>query len=297
MLHGLGQKLVQFLAWPPNSTFALEALEDFCAAQSMHRESVLALCTAIVLSQYPDKIIKLPKYSLPTTKFTKGPSRNDKFDLFVDKYITLSCAEEGIESILCSAFLNPGVPCNLLGAYLLGARQALSECGNMKSMKSLEEFMIQKRPTIAPLWSAALWCGYAEHIFSDAVLGYSSVSLPVSTWTGIPQSFIQYDYISSGPAGLIPRANEYRMTYLVNPLAPPPNTPCPPFGYARERNLSLDVRTHLGHDHHLQSYKLFWVTEESEDILAQSLPHLRRSARLQDYWDLPLVKPTLFRAE
>src|SRR2546423_7359714 len=106
----------------------------------MHRESMLALCTVILLSQYPDKIVKLPKYSLPTTKSGRRLSRHKRLDRLVDKCITLSCAEESIESILCSPFLDPGVPCNLVGAYFLGARQALSECGKMKS---LEDFMIQ----------------------------------------------------------------------------------------------------------------------------------------------------------
>jgi hypothetical protein len=182
----------------------------------MHRESILALCTVILLSQYPDKIVKLPKYSLPTTQSGRRPPHHQKLDPLVDKCITLSCAEESIESILCSPFLDPGVPCNLVGAYLLGARQALSEYGNMKS---LENFMIQRRPTVAPLWLAAIWCGQAENTLDSAFLGYSSVNLPVSTWTGIPQSFLQYDYVSSGPQGTKPRATEYRVTYLVNPLA------------------------------------------------------------------------------
>jgi hypothetical protein len=134
----------------------------------------------------------------------------------VDKCITLSCTEESMESILCSLFLNPGVLCNLVGAWLLGIRQALSDCG---SMETLEKFMVRTRPTIAPLWMAAIWCGRAEYVLNHGFLGYSPVSLPVSTWTGIPQSFIQYDYVFSEPEGTILRANEYRMTYLVNPLA------------------------------------------------------------------------------
>ena len=257
---------------------------------------MLALYAVILLSQYPDKIVKLPKYSLPTAKSGRGLSRHKRLDPLVDKAITLSCAEEGIESILCSPFLVPGVPCTLAGAHLLGARQVLSEGGKMKSLK---DFMIQKRPTIAPLWLAAIWCGQAEHILNNAVLGYSSVNLPASTWTGIPQSFIQYDYISSGPQGTIPRANEYRVTYLVNPLAFQPKTPYPPFGYTKKNNLSLEVSTHLCHDHYLQSYKMFWVVEEEEeeDILAHSFQLPRRSASLQAAKDLPLGNPCLFRSE
>ncbi len=173
---------------------------------------MLALCTVILLSQCPDKIVELPKYSLPTIKSGGRLSRHRRYDRLVDKCIILSCAEEGVESILCSPFLDPGVPCNLVGAYLLGARQAVSERGNMKS---LVDYMIQNRPTIAPLWLAAIWCGQAERTLDNAVLGYSPVNLPVSTWTGTPQSFIQYDYVSSGPRETILRANEYRIACLV----------------------------------------------------------------------------------
>ncbi|KAK5442643.1 hypothetical protein LTS15_010961 [Exophiala xenobiotica] len=164
-------------------------------------------------------------------------------------------------------------------------------------MKTLEKFMVNKRPTIAPLWMAAIWCGQAKHILNNAVLGYSPVSLPVSTWTGIPQSFIQYDYVSSGPEGTILRANEYRMTYLVNPLSFLPMTPYPPFGYTKEGNLSLEVSSHLSHDHHMQSYKLFWAAEDNEDILVQSLELPRWSASLDLERGLPLGRPDLFRSD
>lgn len=131
--------------------------------------------------------------------------------------------------------------------------------------------MIQKRPTIAPLWLAAIWCGQAEKIFNNAVLRFSPACLPVSTWVGFPQSFIQYDYVSSGPHGTMPRANEYRLTNLVNPLAFQVKTPYPPFGYTKKSNLSLEVAGGLSHDHDLQSYKMFWAVEGSDDILVQSL--------------------------
>ena len=248
----------------------------------------------IILSQSPDNAITLPNYALPTNSLSSGAFRSARLSSLVDKCITLSCAEEGIESILCSPFLDPRVSCNLLGAHLLGARQVLSDCAGMKS---LGHFMIRNRPTIAPLWLAAIWCGHAEHTVNNAVLGYSSLSLPVSTWIGIPQSFVQYDYVSSGLQGVTPRANEYRITYLVNPFAFLPKTPCPPFGYTKESNLSLDVRTHLSHDHHLQSYKLFWVAEEGDDVLAGTLQLPRRSATLQSDGDPSLVKPTLFLPE
>jgi hypothetical protein len=42
---------------------------------------------------------------------------------------------------------------------------------------------------------------------------------------------------------------------------------------------------------------MFWVVEENEHILAQSLQRPRRTASLQPSRDLPLVKFGLFRLE
>ena len=44
---------------------------------------------------------------------------------YLNRYITLSCCDEGIASLLCSAFFEPKVPCNLIGAHLSGVRKAI----------------------------------------------------------------------------------------------------------------------------------------------------------------------------
>ncbi|KAK5312874.1 hypothetical protein LTR93_011145 [Exophiala xenobiotica] len=144
---------------------------------------------------------------------------------------------------------------------------------------------------------AAIWCGKAQHVLNNAFLGYSPVNLPVSTWTGIPQSFIQYDYVSCAPKGTILRVNEYRMTYLVDPLAGMPMTPYPPFGYTKKENLSLEVRNHLCHDHYIQNYKMFWGVKDDEDILAQSFELPRWTASLAPDRELSPVKAVVFRTE
>lgn len=133
---------------PANSNLALEALTGFCVAESMQKESILALCIVILLSQYSEQMISLPNISLPTSISITRVSPSKRFLTLVDKCITLSCAEESMQSILCSSFLNPGIPCNLVGPWFLGLRQALSECGGMET---LEKFIVKTRPTIAPL--------------------------------------------------------------------------------------------------------------------------------------------------
>ena len=278
----------------PDTTMAVDALEVFCTNSGMDQESILALCAVVLLSQSPDRDIELPMYSLPTTTADKAPSCHRNLHPYVDKCVTLSCAEESVDSILGSPFLDPGVPCNLVGASLLGAREALS---GSEGMRILQNFMIQKRPTVAPFWLAAMWCGRAERTLDNVFLGYSPVNLPVSSWTATTQSFIQYRYTPTASRTAILRANEYRLAYLTDPNAFLPQTPYPPFGFTKKVNLGLNVRTHLNHCHTLRSYRMFWVAETSKDILAQSLQLQARSATLRPATARLSAKPNHFREE
>lgn len=277
----------------PDSATAVDALEAFCTNPGLDQESILALCAVMLLSQSPDTEIELPMYSLPTTAPDKAPVHR-RIHPYVDKCITLSCTEESIDSILGSPFLDPGVPCNLVGASLLGARQVLS---GSEGMGILQNFMIQRKPAIAPFWLAAIWCGRAQRILDNALLGYSPVNLPVSSWTGTTKSFIQYRYTCTATHGTILRANEYRLAYLTDPDAFLPQTPYPPFGFTKVVNLGLNIRTHLDHCHSLRSYRMFWVTEASEDIQAQSLQLQARSATPRPAIAMSSAQPNLFQEE
>lgn len=272
---------------------AVEALEMLCTDAGLKQASVLALCTVMLLSQPPDREIELPMHSLPTNTADNAQS-HQYLGAYVDKCITLSCAEEGIDSILGSSFFDPGIPCNLIGASLLGIRQAVS---GPEGMRNLQNFMIWRRPTIAPFWLAAIWSGRAQRSLDSVLLGYSPVILPVSSWTGTTQSFIQYCYTSTASLGTISRAEEYRLAYLTDPNAFLPKTPYPPFGYTKIGNLALNIRTHLDHHHTLKSYRLFWVTEVNEDILAQSLQLQARNGIIRSATTRSSAKPNLFQEE
>ncbi|RMD43312.1 hypothetical protein DV735_g1858, partial [Chaetothyriales sp. CBS 134920] len=97
--------------------------------------------------------------------------------------------------------------------------------------------------------------------------------------------------------GTIPRANEYRLAWLVDAETFCPRDPYPPFGYTKEKNLSLSVHAHLSHNHHLRTYKMFWVVEEGEDILGLSFDLPQRRAALKPTKGLPPAQAERFRSE
>jgi hypothetical protein len=73
--------------------------------------------------------------------------------LYMDSCITLGCCPEGKDSLLCSASVDPGVSCNLIGAQTTGVMEALlSIQGNGRVLLSL---MTRRCPKLAPLWAAA----------------------------------------------------------------------------------------------------------------------------------------------
>jgi len=86
--------------------------------------------------------------------------------LFVshDSCVTLSCSSEGLVCLLGSVFFETSMPCNLIGAHILGVSRAI------ESMQSDERIfaalMAGRKPRLSALWQAATWSGRSE-IFSS----------------------------------------------------------------------------------------------------------------------------------
>ncbi len=174
----------------------------------------------------------------------------------LDSCITLSCCPEGIDSLLCSVFFDPGVSCNLIGAQMTGIMEALLPVQDDGQI--LLSLMTRRCPKLMPLWAAAICIRQVQRIFRKVAGGTPPLGLPVASWTGIVESFIQVRYISDVLlASQILRAEEWRHTYLITAERLPPDTPSPPFGKMTMYNLNIDIRKHLGHDHKLFSYQMY----------------------------------------
>ena len=87
--------------------------------------------------------------------------------------------DEGIASLLCSAFFEPKVPCNLIRAHLSGVRKAIEPARS--DPKVFARPMARQNPKISALWLAAIWTGHAGKLLDSALGGMPPISLPVAS--------------------------------------------------------------------------------------------------------------------
>lgn len=231
----------------PNSFEAFNLLQSFCESNDIDKECIAAaLALVLILPDTSFGPIKLPPPTLkPNILFVQHPGNAYCGKLFkcLNRCITLSCIPEGITSLLCSVLFDPKVPCNLIGAYLLGITEAFEPAKS--DPQKLARLMATRSLELSPLWSTAIWSGQATRILNCAMNGMPPVSLPIASWTATMQSFVQAEYLAAAhQTDFIPRACEYSLIYLVSPPANMPLTPSPPFGETAGLNISLDVREH-----------------------------------------------------
>jgi hypothetical protein len=255
--------------------WAFDFLNHFCVSKDIHTQSIAALTIVLTMAAGTNKLIKLPTPCalLDSTQTSQAPPHicHDEEFLQLDKCITLSCSWQGIESLLCSVFFNPSVPCNLVGAQMTGALEALSQLKDDR--RTLARVMSNICPKLSLLWLAVIWTGEAEGVIKCVEGGTQPINLAAASWTGMTESFVQINYLSSScPNGQVMRAEEYVLTYLTEPEVPPPFTPSPPFGVTDETNLSIGVRTHLEHSHMPLTYDMYWILENDDRLPGYPAP-------------------------
>ena len=187
----------------------------------------------------------------------------------LDNCITLSCSSKGIESLLCSQFFEPSVPCNLVGPHILGIRRAIEAI--QSDHRFLTALMITRNPALSPLWHAANWIGYWPKVLKSAMGALPPINLAVASWTGTVQSFLQVDYDSlTNQSDYLARACEFSYAYMISPDLRSPFTPSPPFGEVSLDNINLDIRAHLPHLHEPRWHRTYWILNQGDELLAQT---------------------------
>lgn len=259
---------------PASSTtqFALQMLADICTTEEQFQQSIIALVVVMMLPSRRayTKAVQLPRDS-PSMDLKGGATVTGKYmfdELFsnLGKCITLSCSPEGIDSLLCSIFFDPAVSCNLIGGQMTGALDALLPLH--ESGTTFLNAIANLFPKLVPLWAAAICIHEAESIFRKCAGGTPPLNIPVASWTGVLESFVQVCYSSDGlAADQLLRAEEWKIMYLTT-AERLPFTPSPPFGNTHESNLNIDIRKHLGHDHQLLSHRMYWILETGEKVPA-----------------------------
>ena len=237
-------------------------------SEGIFRECVAALAIVLTLPTRTEPPLKLPCLTTSLNICSAQSHKDNRYhNLFgcLNSCITLSCSAEGIDSLLCSVFFEPTVPCNLLGAHLYGITKAIEPLKD--DPRILAPLMAKISPKISPLWLATIWRGQASHVLQTVMEGLPPISLPVASWTGTIQSFVQAGYhsITDRPDS-IPRAREYSIAYLIRANVVLPFTPSPPFGETTTSNLSLEIRTHLEHHHRPVLHRTSWMLDTGEEL-------------------------------
>ncbi|PGH05001.1 hypothetical protein AJ80_08428 [Polytolypa hystricis UAMH7299] len=165
---------------------------------------------------------------------------------------------DALDSLICSTFVDPSIPCNLVGAASFGIREALLPANSDGSSRLLQA-ITDKRLCMSLLWNAVV-CSHQATEFLTLALQVPPICLPAAFWTNTTQSFLQVTY---DPDNLreetIRRADEFINSYYCRPETLDPRTPAPPFGSTCTENLSLDVRLHYQYRHTPLTWKSYWV--------------------------------------
>ena len=273
----------------PDSRGAFCRLVQICLIEGISPDcSAIAFAMVLMLPECRKSLSILPMSSSlsPCHNFDDELGHQILFEC-IDSGITLSCSPQAISSLLCSSFFEANVPCNLLGAYLLGASNVLQPLKD--DPETLRRLMAERSPTLYPLWTAAIYSGQSQEIIKTVMGGVPPINLPIAFWTGTIQSFVQIRYrVEAEHIDCIPRAHEFALAYFTRPdIITLPFTAAPPFGETSIQNIFAEVRSHLEHDHKLEELKLYWhddsvgIISKARYLLDNSLTVLPSIAKSQ----------------
>lgn len=255
---------------PPNSSLAFDILIEYCTSEGLETELVTALAMVLMLTSRNAQLPKLAAPVMISGIAIPSRKRNELWErLFgsIDKCLCISSTQDAIDSLACSAFFDPSVPCNLTGAQSLGISEALLQVNN--GYDRLIEAMADKRPHLTLLWAAIVCNDQIESILNIALRSFPPICLVAAFWTNTPQSFLQIPYIPKDETKTsIPRSWEFITSYFCRPKSTIPWSPAPPFGSTSELNLNLEVKQHYRHKHRAIRWRSYWILRSGEKVPA-----------------------------
>jgi hypothetical protein len=204
----------------------------------------------------------------PTVAAASRPPQYDILFKLIDNGMTLSCTSAGVESLLCSAFFDPHIPCNLVGANDLGILKALGPFE--EGFELLASAISTLHPKLALLWVANMWTCQARQIIKSALQAMPLSSTVIAAWTGLYQSSLHVQYRPlEKDSLLINRTHEFSTTLFVRADVNVMQVRAPPFGSTMKENTSIEVRTHLDHDHKLRQMRRMLIIPTGEAVLVE----------------------------
>ena len=165
----------------PGSVYSFQLLENFCSSECTTKKSTaMALTVVLMHPKYrAGPIVSPPSAALEDVYRSSGVDEKfyNRLSKSHSRCITLSCCDKGITTLLCSAFFEPRLPYNLIGAHVSGARKEIESARS--DAKVFARLMIRQNPKISALWLVAIWMGHAGRLLNCAFGGTLPVSLPV----------------------------------------------------------------------------------------------------------------------
>ena len=242
-------------------------------SEGQEKELLLGLGTVLMLTSRNAPSPKLNPPTMISRRATPPELRRPAFQrLFgsLDKCMSLSATQDALDSLLCSTFFDPGIPCNLVGAASLGIRKALLPA-NRDGFQTLLQAIADKKCYISLLWHTVVYSHQAATFLTLALNQLPPICLAAAFWTNTKQSFLQVTYDSDNSSDeTVSRAEEFIHSYYCRPETSVPWTPAPPFGSTRTGNLSLQVESHYRHRHVPLSWKSYWIQLTGERVPGSS---------------------------
>ncbi|QRD89253.1 hypothetical protein F9C07_2219557 [Aspergillus flavus] len=202
-----------------NSSLAFDILLDFCLLEGLEGEFITGFAAVLILTS---RHAPPPKFA-SAIMISAAPI-----------CISLSSIQDALDSLLCSIFFDPRVPCNLVGAVSLGVKKALSTVDKIDNCQLLSAVT-----NIKPY----LMCNDQVTLFLNMALYKESITS---------------------------RALEFQTSYFCRPELSVPWSTAPPLGTTPVENLSLDVRAHLAHIHRPIFWRLYWILDLGERVPASA---------------------------
>jgi hypothetical protein len=195
--------------------------------------------------------------------------------------MALSATQDALDSLVCSTFFNPGVPCSLVGAASLGISEALLPADGCGFSKLLQAIAVN-RSCMSLLWHALVNSHQAPRFLTLALKQLPPICLPAAFWTNTKQSFVQEKYDSDYLRNdTISCADEFIHSYYCRSEVLVPRSPVPPFGSTCTKNLSFEVRLHYLHSHTPCSWKSYWVQLSGARVPASARYQIKASPPVQ----------------
>lgn len=254
-----------------SSREALRFLNKFCIRHGVVAQSHAALAAVLLLPSVPDstKLLRLPTVVVnqEPTSVNKEPASYLRHDwLFespemLDRLVTLGCNVHSTESMLLSAFYEPGIECNAVTPWLQGALDVIDSIVVNKPLV-FGRMIMERRPSVAFLWVGAIILGLDKELLASVRLGRLPCNLNAAAWSGSEQSFLQQPVREPLEVnGMITRADQCRLLAMWRATRPfvEPECPWAPSGSTSLEHVDPDVRLHSScGGHQLQLLGFVW---------------------------------------